>query len=527
MGRGVVARVLDTARGGVRYRLYGMNVLASFLHTAFHRPDTRIYRCVDGAVWVLILTSIALLGIIALTPEGSSWNLALTRIDRAILVIFALEIFLRVASFRPPALRVFDTLPIASRFRIHVLARLRFVVRPIVLVDIVAVLALFPQLRGLRVLRLLRLVPARRVFRYRNPLAIVPRIFEENSLLFALAFSALGAATLVGGTAIYAAEAGVNANVETLQDGIWWALVTITTVGFGDITPVTFMGRAIGGVMMVAGMFTLAMFAGIVGSSLVRGVLSIREEQFRMSNYANHVVVCGYDQSTHLLLDALAGELSLSETRVVLMDDHERPRELPPDFLWVRGNPTKESELDKVRLTHAAAVIVSGERDVPPHVADARTILTTFTVRNHLDGRQDEVRRRRAPLYVVAEILDSENVAHARAAGADEVIETQRIGYSMIAHAVGYHGSATTMSRVLLSGSHNVYVGTVPGGPRGPQPFGELLRELKLSERGGLVVGLRTPSGRELINPPRSHVVEPDDIHLIYLAEEPLLDPPR
>ena len=515
------------ARDGVRYRLYGMNVLATYLHAAFHRPDTRIYRCVEGAVGVLIIVSIALLGVRALVPEGSSWSPALFRLDRAILMIFAVEIFLRVASLRPAALRIFDALPVARRLRIHAFARLRFLVRPIMLVDVVAVLALLPQLRALRVLRLMRLLPARQVFRYRNPLAIVPRIFEENSLLFAMAFSVLGAATLIGGGAIYAAEAGTNPGIDTFLDGVWWALVTITTVGFGDITPETAAGRVIGAVMMVAGMFTLAMFAGIVGSSLVRGVLSIREEQFRMSNHANHVVVCGYDQSTHLLLDALAGELSLSETRVVLMDDHERPRELPPDFLWVRGNPTKESELDKVRLTQAAAVIVSGERDVPPHVADARTILITFTVRNHINGRPEDMRRRRAPLYVVAEILDSENVAHARAAGADEVIETQRIGFSMIAHAVGYHGTATTMSRVLLSGAHNVYVGTVPGKPRAPQPFGELLRELKLSERGGLVVGLRTPSGQELINPPRSHVVEPDNLHLIYLAEEPLLDPPR
>ena len=50
----------------------------------------------------------------------------------------------------------------------------------------------------------------------------------------------------------------------------------------------------------------------------------------------------------------------MDETRVVIMDDHERPRELSPDFLWVQGDVTKESELDKVRLTHAMAVIVSG-----------------------------------------------------------------------------------------------------------------------------------------------------------------------
>jgi hypothetical protein len=69
----------------------------------------------------------------------------------------------------------------------------------------------------------------------------------------------------------------------------------------------------------------------------------------------------------------------------VFFDDRERPRDLPPDFLWVEGDPTKESELDKVRLTHAAAVIVSGARDISPQAADAATILTVFTIRAYMN----------------------------------------------------------------------------------------------------------------------------------------------
>jgi Trk K+ transport system NAD-binding subunit len=126
---------------------------------------------------------------------------------------------------------------------------------------------------------------------------------------------------------------------------------------------------------------------------------------------------------------------------------------------------------------------------------------------------------------MVAEILDSENVDHARKAGADEVIETRRIGFSMVAHAVAYHGTATTMSRVLLSGSHNVYIGRIPGDPSNPVALGELLTELKLSKIGGLVIGVRTPDGEEVINPPKSLVLPPGSL-LIYLAESPLLEPP-
>ena len=178
-----------------------------------------------------------------------------------------------------------------------------------------------------------------------------------------------------------------------------------------------------------------------------------------------------------------------------------------------------------MRLTHADAVIVSGERDTTPQIADARTILITFTIRAYLQNHQHEVAHRRCPLYLVAEILDSENVDHAHTAGADEVIETRKIGYSMVAHAVGYHGTATAMSRVLTSGSHNVYIGVIPGDRTESVLFGELMVELQLSKRGGLVIGLRTPSGEEILNPPKSHRVQPGS-QLLYMAEKPLLTPP-
>ena len=502
-----------------------MSKLAAHLHAAFHEPESTTYRYVQGAISALIFLSIFLLVLEVTLPDASPALLLIPRIDSILLSVFAAEILLRVGTFRPTSLKVFRRPP-GGHIRVHLLARLRYLLRPLMLIDILAVLALFPELRGLRALRLLRLLRTTPAFHYRNPFAIVAQSFEESSLLFGMSFAALGSATILGGLSIYLVELRLNEKIDTVGDGIWWALVTITTVGFGDITPVTVLGRIIGAGLMVAGMFTLALFAGIVGSSLVKGMLSIREEQFRMSEYVNHVVVCGHDKSTDLLLEALTRDLDLKETRVVLFDVGERPPDVPPEVLWVRGDPTKESELDKVRLTHAAAVIVCGARDMTPQGADARTILITFTVRSYLRRNREIVQKRRTPLHVVVEILDSENVDHARTAGADEVIESRKIGFSMVAHAVRYHGSATSMSRILISGSHNVYVGEAPVGQEDSVTFGALLSDMQLSKRGGLVVGLRTPSGEEIINPQKHVRVEPGT-RLLYLAESPLLEPPN
>lgn len=498
--------------------------LADAIHAAFHEPATRLYRVVQGTVWVLIVLSVSILVAESFLPATESLPAPLQVADRMLLAVFAVEYLLRIASFRPPSLEVFHP----GRFitlRTHIMARLRFAMQPLNLVDLLAVITLFPELRGLRALRLLRLLRTLRVFRYANPFASITRAFEENSLLFVFGFTVLVSETLLGGVTVYFVEKAANPAINTPFDGIWWALVTITTVGFGDITPITPLGRIIGGVLMIGGMFTLAMFAGFVGSSLVHAIVNIREEQFRMGEYVNHVVVLGYDATSEFLLGLVGTEFDTEETRVVVFEDQERPRELPANILWVQGDPTKQSELDKVRLTHARAAVVVGLRHVTPQIADARAILTTFTVRSYMKERESETRHRRNPLYIVTEILDAENVNHARSAGADEVVETRRVGFSMIAHAVRYKGTADAMSEVLLAGSYNVYVGKIPGGLRKPVPYSALLVELQLTNKGALVIGLQRPDHKTEINPARDRMVQPGT-YLVYLAEVPVLQPP-
>ena len=132
----------------------------------------------------------------------------------------------------------------------------------------------------LRLLRLLRLLSQNKIFRYSNPLHGIIDAIEKNILLYTFSFSIVGGATVVGGLSIYLLERGINDNINKLSDGFWWALVTLTTVGYGDISPMTGLGKILGGTLMISGMFTLALFAGVVGHTMLHSLLSIREEQF-------------------------------------------------------------------------------------------------------------------------------------------------------------------------------------------------------------------------------------------------------
>jgi voltage-gated potassium channel len=488
------------------------------LHAAFHRTSDPAYRAVERVILVLIFASIGLFGVDIYLGEAHAAHDLLRRLDQGLLGVFALEFALRVLTFRPSTLTFFHV-PAHTRVRAHLLGRLRFMLSPMLLIDLLAILALYPALRGLRALRLLRLLRSTHLFRYSNPIHNVVQAFRDNALLYLSAFSLLGAATVIGGTSITLIERGENPELTSIADGLWWAIVTLTTVGFGDIAPVTTLGRIVGATLMVSGMFTLALFAGIVGHTLLGIFMTLRQEQFRMSHSINHVIICGHDRGSRLLLDAVLAELDADEQELIIFAEGERPNDIPPAFRWVSGDPTKESELDKTRMAQASRVIVVGNRRVSPQQADASTILTVFTIRAWM-ATQPRASLRKAPLRIICEILDAENVFHARAAGADEVIETTRLGFSMMSHALVMPGTAHIMGRIASLGAHSMYVGANPNAE--PMAFASLVHKLK-AERGILVLGTwDAGAGHEHLNPPDDTTIAADAT-LVYLAEQAVL----
>ena len=180
-----------------------------------------------------------------------------------------------------------------------------------------------------------------------------------------------------------------------------------------------------------------------------------------MSTHMNHIVICNYEPSTRMLLDTLLKEYDLNETQAVIFAATERPSDIPSEFEWQKGDPTKESELSKVRLSYARACIVVGSRSVLPQLADASTILTTFTIRSFVE-KHTEYKKRKKPLYIAAEILDSENIEHAKTAGANEVIESTKVGFSLLSHAISHQGSASVLSSIATFQDQNLIIGIIP-----------------------------------------------------------------
>jgi voltage-gated potassium channel len=205
------------------------------LRTAINDFFTRNDIAWEGFMGILVIVWLAL--------GSQPRNEVLTLVMDSITLIFALEF----------SIRFLATYEHVEYFKSH-------------WIDAVTLL---PALRGFRLLRLLRLLRLVRATRgLANQISVLEYIAGDLTIrsLFVIWFTV----TLLASLLFYFAEASGNPAVDGPTDALWWAIVTATTVGYGDVYPTTAAGRAAGVVMMLVGIATFSALAGLIGSALQR-----------------------------------------------------------------------------------------------------------------------------------------------------------------------------------------------------------------------------------------------------------------
>ena len=230
--------------GGWRARLY----------TVIFESDTRAGLLFDQALLVLIVASLVVVVADSVETLNQRYDRLFTVLEWTFTVIFTVEYLARLACVRRP------TRYAGSFFGV---------------VDLLSVLPtwlalFFPQLHALIDVRVLRLL---RVFRIFKLTAYLTEYHALGGALLAsrrkiLAFlSVVIMIVVIMGTIMYVVEGPAN-GFTSIPVAVYWAITTMTTVGFGDITPKTDLGRLIASLMMLLGWGTLAVPTGIVTSEM-------------------------------------------------------------------------------------------------------------------------------------------------------------------------------------------------------------------------------------------------------------------
>lgn len=165
--------------------------------------------------------------------------------------------------------------------------RLRYMISPMAIIDLLAILPFFLGYftDDLLVLRSLRLIRTLKLTRYARSMDILLSVLKYEATTLLSAFFILGIIIILAATGMHIVEGKLQADAfGSIPRALWWATVTLTTVGYGDVVPITAGGKFLGGLISISGITMAALPAGIMASGFTAEI-SRRREMFQLEVY--------------------------------------------------------------------------------------------------------------------------------------------------------------------------------------------------------------------------------------------------
>ncbi len=190
------------------------------------------------------------------------------------------------------------------------------------LMSIIDLLAILPYYRPLRILRFLLLFRLFKLMRYANVINSLFAVFKDKrfDLIVLVAFSFF--VIFLASTIMYIIEGlGDNPNLNTFLDSIYWAVVTMATVGYGDIVPTTSVGKAVSMTLMGGGLMVVVLATSIITSAFAEKLDLMKEDRVRqdVKKMKDSVVVLGLGR----MGESLVQMLDKNKKSFVLIDNDE------------------------------------------------------------------------------------------------------------------------------------------------------------------------------------------------------------
>jgi voltage-gated potassium channel len=237
--------------------------LRKFVYNNLHNEDyeTRFSRAINYFLILLIIGNAAAVLLESVNDIYQSYSVFFDLFEYFSILIFSIEYLLRFWS-------VAEENPFHSAWN----NRLNWVKSGAALIDLLAILPAYINfwvpidLRFLRILRLIRLL---KLTRYFVSLQILLRVIEREKGSFQAVLFILSIMIVMAAACIYVVESKAQPDVFTsIPASMWWAVVTLTTVGYGDVTPITPLGRFLGALITILGVGLAALPAGILATGL-------------------------------------------------------------------------------------------------------------------------------------------------------------------------------------------------------------------------------------------------------------------
>ncbi|MFE8702415.1 potassium channel family protein [Cytobacillus sp. FJAT-54145] len=293
------------------------------------------------------------------------------------------------------------------------------------------------------------------------------------------------------GTIVYLIE---PSTFPTLFEGIWWAIITASTVGYGDFVPQTVLGKIIGITLILVGAGFVSTYFITLATSAVTKQNEYLEGKL-MFKGKNHFIVVGWNERSREVISSL---LHSDRTHTIVLIDQTLESNPFSDHHvhFIKGRSNQDEVLIKANIPHAEKVLITADQNKDELHADMHSILTLLAIK----GINSQV-------YCIVEILTAEQVANAKRAGADEILQSNIMSSYIMVNSFKTEGIVNSFIHLLdeINGSRLKFTAT---GEYAGRTFQEICTDL-LNEHK-LLIGIKRGENT-IVNPPQHTVIEDSD----------------
>ncbi len=206
----------------------------------------------------------------------------------------------------------------------------------------------------------------------------------------------------------------------TVFDGVWWAIITASTVGYGDYYPVSTAGRITAMILLLVGTGFLSSYFIHLSAATVTKQNAYTEGRVGFKG-SGHIIIIGWNERSRTIIRSL-----IKSESVILVDDTLGSNPIREDNVhFIRGRANKDETLLNARISTARKVIITSDQNLDELQADMNTILTLLAIK----GLNPDIR-------CIAEIQTSEQINNARRAGADELIPANALTSAVLMNSI-------------------------------------------------------------------------------------------
>lgn len=266
---------------------------------------------------------------------------------------------------------------------------------------------------------------------------------------------------VTGGTLVFISEYLFHSKAfNDIFDSLWWAVVTITSVGYGDKYPYEPLGKILATVLMFMGVIITSLLSGTIASIFVDK--KIREGKgLEDVNVKNHIVICGWNQNAeHIISCLITIRGSLKESIVLINEmDPEQFQSLKIkypdiDLRFVRGDYTNENVLKRASVNNAKAALILLDTTGKSTLSniDERTIIAVLAIKSL-----------NPDIFTSAELANATNEQHLRRANVDDIIVNGEFNGFILASSTVSPGVPYLIKELLsLKGKNSIMQIQIP-----------------------------------------------------------------